>query len=201
MTVDQKLHQALSLWSLPSTAAAPLQHLLNELLKWNSAFNLTAIRDPDEALTLHILDSLTLLPYVTGPRLLDVGTGPGFPALPLAILRPDVQITALDSNGKKIRFIRQMAHELKLDNIEPVQARVEQHQGQYQQITSRAFAELKLFLDLTGHLLAPGGEWLAMKSQSAAAEIAQLPAGLQAEVLPLQVPGLQAERCLVRVRR
>lgn len=179
---------------------AALGHLLDQLLQWNTAFNLTAIRDRDEAFTLHILDSLSLLPYLTGPNLLDVGTGPGFPALPLAIVRPDIAITALDSNGKKIRFIRQMVHALKLTNVTPVQARVEQHQGQYRQITSRAFAELKLFHDLTAHLLAPGGEWLAMKSQSATAELAALPADLNAEVLPLSVPGLDAERCLVRIR-
>ncbi len=187
--------------TIDAEARAKLLTLLDQLLYWNKAFNLTAIRDRDEAFTLHILDSLSLLPYLNGSALLDVGTGPGFPALPLAIVRPDIAITALDSNSKKIRFIRQMAHDLKLANVSPVQARVEQHVGQYGQITSRAFAELRPFLDLTGHLLAPGGEWLAMKSQSASAELAALPAGLKAEVLPLTVPGLQAERCLVRVRR
>lgn len=187
--------------AIDTETAGKLLKLLDNLLLWNKAYNLTAIRDRDEAFTLHILDSLSLLPHLRGPDLLDVGTGPGFPALPLAIVRPEIAITALDSNGKKIRFIRQMVHELGLGNITPVQARVEEYRGQYQQITSRAFAELKLFLDLTEHLLAPCGEWLAMKSQSASSELLALPAGLKAEVLPLQVPGLSAERCLVRVRR
>ena len=197
-----RLHAACQSWAQPidDSQAGKLLSLLDNLLRWNQTYNLTAIRDREEAFTLHILDSLSLLPYLTGPTLLDVGTGPGFPALPLAIVRPDIAITALDSNGKKIRFIRQMVHELGLANVTPVQARVEAHHGQYQQITSRAFAELKLFHDLTTHLLATGGEWLAMKSQSAAAELAALPAGLQAEVLPLSVPGLSADRCLVRTR-
>ena len=197
-----RLHAACRSWAQPidDSQAGKLLSLLDNLLRWNQTYNLTAIRDREEAFSLHILDSLSLLPYLTGPTLLDVGTGPGFPALPLAIVRPDIAITALDSNGKKIRFIRQMVHELGLANVTPVQARVEAHHGQYQQITSRAFAELKLFHDLTTHLLATGGEWLAMKSQSAAAELAALPAGLQAEVLPLSVPGLSADRCLVRTR-
>lgn len=201
-TLLPRLQAACTSWQVALSApqANRLLTLLDQLLRWNQAYNLTAIRDREEAFTLHILDSLSLLPHVSGPTLLDVGTGPGFPALPLAIMRPDVAITALDSNGKKIRFIRQMVHELGLTNVTPVQARVEQHQGQYQQITSRAFAELKLFHDLTRHLLAPGGEWLAMKSQSATAELAAMPAGLHAEVLPLTVPGLPAERCLVRIR-
>ncbi|MFN4290171.1 MAG: 16S rRNA (guanine(527)-N(7))-methyltransferase RsmG [Permianibacter sp.] len=197
-----RLHAACQSWaqSISDSQADKLLSLLDNLLRWNQAYNLTAIRDREEAFTLHILDSLSLLPYLTGPTLLDVGTGPGFPALPLAIVRPDLAITALDSNGKKIRFVRQMVHELGLTNVTSVQARVEAHQGQYQQITSRAFAELKLFHDLTRHLLAPDGEWLAMKSQSASAELAAMPAGLNADVLPLTVPGLPAERCVVRLR-
>jgi 16S rRNA (guanine527-N7)-methyltransferase len=187
--------------AIDAGTAARLLQLLDGLLRWNQAYNLTAIRDRDEAFTLHILDSLSLLPRLSGPTLLDVGTGPGFPALPLAIVRPDIAITALDSNGKKIRFIRQMAHELGVANITPVHARVEQHRGQYQQITSRAFTELKGFIALTEHLLQPGGDWLAMKSQSAAVELAQLPTELKAEVIALDVPGLAAERCVVRVRR
>lgn len=197
-----RLHAACQSWgqSIDDGQAGKLLSLLDNLLRWNQAYNLTAIRDREDAFSLHLLDSLSLLPYLTGPSLLDVGTGPGFPALPLAIMRPDIAVTALDSNGKKIRFIRQMVHELGLANVTPVQARVEQHQGQYQQITSRAFAELKLFHDLTRHLLAPGGEWLAMKSQSASVELAAMPSSLRAEVLPLTVPGLPAERCLVRFR-
>jgi len=201
--LTDRLAQACEAWgaTLSAPAAASLVQLLDQLLRWNQTYNLTAIRDRDQAFTLHLLDSLSLLPYVTGPTLLDVGTGPGFPALPLAIVRPDIAITALDSNNKKIRFIRQMAHELGLRNVTPVHARVEHHQGQYQQVTSRAFTELKGFLDLTEALLAPGGDWLAMKSQSAASEIALLPAGLNAEVLTVHVPTLQADRCVVRVRR
>lgn len=175
--------------------------LLEALLKWNTAFNLTAIREPKQALILHLLDSLSVLPQMGDGSLLDVGTGPGFPALPLAIMRPELAVTALDSNGKKIRFIRQISHELGLANITPVQARVEAHQGQYQQIVSRAFSELAPFVQISEHLLASGGVWLAMKSQRADEEREQLGSLFRCETVELQVPGLDAYRCLVRVQR
>lgn len=186
---------------LEPTQRDQLLALLDALMTWNKAFNLTSIRNHDEALILHILDSLSIASMITGPQLLDVGTGPGFPALPVAIVRPHVKVVALDSNNKKIRFIRQMAYELKLDNIEPVQSRVEDYHGQFAQITSRAFTELDNFIALTDHLLAPDGEWLAMKSQSAAQEKAQLSSSLHAEIIPLTVPYLNADRCVVRVTR
>lgn len=186
---------------LPSAEVDKLLYLLTQLMQWNTAYNLTAIRDPAEALRLHILDSLSIFSYITGPGVLDVGTGPGFPALPLAIALPDIRFTALDSNGKKIRFIRQMVHELGLKNVEPVQSRVEMHKGQYQQITSRAFADLQLFIQLTEPLLAPQGQWLAMKSQTAQTELSALGSDYAGEVLTLQVPDLQAERSLVKVWR
>ncbi len=203
MTLANSLHtacQQLDL-SIDADREQKLLALLDALMIWNKAFNLTSIRDKNEALILHILDSLSIAKLITGPQLLDVGTGPGFPALPLAIVLPQVQITALDSNNKKIRFIRQMAHELQLRNVTPVQMRVEEFGGQFAQVTSRAFTELDNFIALTDHLLAPGGEWLAMKSQSAQQEKNALSANLKADIIPLTVPFLHAERCVVRVRR
>lgn len=203
MNLRSSLMQASTTMGLVLTdaQAEQLLQLLSQLMKWNAAYNLTAIRDEQEALKLHILDSLSLIPALSTGNLLDVGTGPGFPALPVAIIRPDIQVTALDSNNKKIRFIRQMAHDLALKNIVPVQTRVEAYVGQYQQITSRAFAELQKFVHLTEHLLAKEGVWLAMKSQLAETELKALPVGYRHEVLTLDVPGLNASRCLIKIQR
>ena len=186
---------------LTDAQAEQLLQLLAQLMKWNAAYNLTAIRDEQEALKVHILDSLSLIPALRAGEVLDVGTGPGFPALPIAIVRPDIHVTALDSNNKKIRFIRQMAHDLGQKNITPVQQRVEAFEGQFAQITSRAFAELQKFVQLTEHLLAKDGTWLAMKSQLAETELKSLPAGYRHQVLDLNVPGLNASRCLIKIQR
>lgn len=203
MSLRPILLDACKTMALPVTdsQADQLMAVLEALLKWNAAFNLTAIRDPEQALILHLLDSLSVLPHLAEGDLLDVGTGPGFPALPLAIMRPDLAVTALDSNGKKIRFIRQIAHELKLSNITPVQDRVEAHQGQYPQIISRAFSELTRFINVSEHLLAPGGVWLAMKSQRADNERERLGNAYRCVTTELKVPGLDAYRCLICVQR
>ena len=172
------------------------------LLKWNRAYNLTAVRDPEQMMIRHLLDSLALVPWVRPGEVLDVGTGAGLPGVVLAIVCPDVEVTCLDGNGKKIRFIRQMAMELKLNSVRPVQMRAEDFTGSFNQITSRALATLVDMIGWTEHLLAPGGEWLAMKGQYPDAEIAALPALIQvAEVVPLKVPGLAAERHCVRMVR
>lgn len=172
------------------------------LVKWNQAFNLTAVRDPEQMMIRHILDSLSLVPWVRPGRLLDVGTGAGLPGVVLAVVCPDLQVTCVDGNGKKIRFIRQMAMELKLNSVTPVQARAEDFTGSFDQITSRALATLADMIGWTEHLLAPNGEWLAMKGQYPQAEIAALPAAIVVrEVVPLKVPGLVAERHCVRMVR
>jgi 16S rRNA (guanine527-N7)-methyltransferase len=168
------------------------------LLKWNKTYNLTALRDPEQAISHHLLDSLAILPHVgTGP-LLDVGSGGGLPGIPLAIARPELSVSMVDTVQKKATFLQQAAIQLGLKNVVAHHARVEQMSGQYAQISSRAFAEIGLFVSLTRHLLAPGGRWLAMKGIRPDEEIAALPADICVEsIIPLQIPGLDAERHLI----
>ena len=176
-----------------------------ELQKWNAAYNLTAVRNPTEMVTRHLLDSLSLLPLlvpesrVPGPesRLLDVGSGAGLPAIPLALADPGLQVTALESNGKKARFLRHVQRTLKLPNLEVVESRAEAFQpaAPFDIIVSRAFASLADFFKLTGHLLAPGGQWVAMKGKLDPQELAGVPAGVEIrESRRLNVPGLREER-------
>ncbi|WP_297573040.1 16S rRNA (guanine(527)-N(7))-methyltransferase RsmG [uncultured Deefgea sp.] len=176
------------------------------LEKWNKTYSLTAIREPERMVPHHLLDSLAPLAKLPDHalRMLDVGSGFGTPGIPLAIARPDWQLTLLDSNHKKTTFLRQAILELKLDNISVVTDRVEAYQPEtgFQVITSRAFAELSEFVRLTGHLLADGGEWAALKGVYPYEEIALLPAGVHVVgVDSLAVPGLDAERHLVHVMK
>jgi 16S rRNA (guanine527-N7)-methyltransferase len=161
------------------------------LMKWNSSYNLTAIRDPEEMVARQLLDSLSILPLVQGGRILDVGTGAGLPGIPLAICMPDADFTLLDSNGKKTRFVRQAKLELGLNNLEVEQMRVEQlaaAQG-FDTITCRAFAALPKIVALTSGLLAPRGILLAMKGTVPEEEVAGLRrSGSEVEIVRLQVP-------------
>nr|WP_306566251.1 16S rRNA (guanine(527)-N(7))-methyltransferase RsmG [Aquabacterium sp.] len=184
------------------------------LSHWNSTFNLTALRDAPEMLSHHLSDCLRvlaplmrhlhtagLLARETPPRLLDVGSGGGLPGVVLAICCPQVQVTCVDTVGKKAAFIRQVAAELRLPNLKAEHARVEQLQGRYDLITSRAFASLPDFVGLTRSLLAEGAVWMAMKGKAPEEELTELPADVAVfHVEPLQVPGLDAERCLVWMR-
>jgi 16S rRNA (guanine527-N7)-methyltransferase len=179
-----------------------LQHKLlafrDLLLKWNRTYNLTALRDPEQVVSHHLLDSLAILPHVGGGALLDVGSGGGLPGIPLAIARPELAVTLVDAVQKKTTFLQQAAIELGLKNVAVHHARVEEMRGQYAQISSRAFADLARLVGLTRHLLEPGGRWLAMKGVRPDDEIAALPAGVAvAAVVPLTVPGLDAERHLL----
>ena len=184
--------------ALPAAAQKKLLDFRTLLLKWNKTYNLTALRDPAQAISHHLLDSLVILPHVVEGNLLDVGSGGGLPAIPLAIARPELSVTMVDTVQKKATFLQQAAIELALPNITVHHARVETMTGQYSQISSRAFAELGLFVSLTRHLLMPGGRWLAMKGVNPAAEISALPADIVVEaVIPLTVPGLDAERHLI----
>lgn len=168
------------------------------LLKWNKTYNLTALRDPQQALSHHLLDSLAILPHVGPEPLLDVGSGGGLPGIPLAIARPELAVRMVDTVQKKATFLQQAAIQLGLKNVTVNHARVEELPGQYAQISSRAFAELSLFVELSRHLLTPGGRWLAMKGVRPDAEIAALPADIVVErIIPLHVPGLEAERHLI----
>lgn len=184
--------------SLPVAAQERLLAFRDLLLKWNKVYNLTALRDPQQAISHHLLDSLVILPQVSDGNLLDVGSGGGLPGIPLAIARPELAVTLVDTVQKKATFLQQAAIELKLENVTVHHARVEEMRGHYDQISSRAFAELGLFIELTRHLLAPGGRWLAMKGARPDAEISALPADILVEaIIPLAVPGLAAERHLI----
>ena len=183
---------------LPEAAQHKLLAFRDLLLKWNKTYNLTALRDPDQAISHHLLDSLAILPHVGDGPLLDVGAGGGLPGIPLAIARPHLSVSMVDTVQKKATFLQQASIELGLKNVTVHHARVEEMQGQYAQISSRAFADLNRFVSLTRHLLAPGGRWLAMKGVRPDAELKALPADITVEaILPLTVPGLDAERHLI----
>ncbi len=174
------------------------------LKKWNSTYNLTALRDPQSVISHHILDSLTLLPYVADARgLIDVGSGGGMPGIPTAIARPDLPVALLDANSKKTAFLQQTAIELGLSNVQVITGRVEAMVGeQFDVITSRAFAELGDFVGITKQLMAKGGRWAAMKGVYPYEEIAQLPDTVEVvQVDKLQVPHLGAERHMVVLRK
>ncbi|WP_127959919.1 16S rRNA (guanine(527)-N(7))-methyltransferase RsmG [Serratia microhaemolytica] len=169
--------------------------------KWNRAYNLTSVRDPLQMLVRHIMDSIVVNQHLQGSRFIDVGTGPGLPGIPLAIVRPEAHFTLLDSLGKRVRFLRQVQHELALDNIEPVQSRVEVFtpQERFDGVISRAFASLQDMLSWCHHLpKVEQGRFYALKGVSPQQELAELPADVFLEALiPLQVPELDAERHLV----
>lgn len=174
------------------------------LKKWNKTYNLTALRDDTLMVSHHLLDSLTLLPHIAAAKTMaDVGSGGGQPGIPTAICRPDLHITLIDANTKKTAFLRQAAIELELDNVHVVSGRVEAAGDiQADVVTSRAFAELSDFIRLTHHMTSPGGFWAAMKGVYPEEEIAKLPEDVAVEsVQPLHVPGLQAERHIVIIRK
>jgi len=184
--------------------SAEQQALLLEYLalvdKWNKVYNLTAVRDPREMVSRQLLDSLSIAPFMKGPTVLDVGCGAGLPGIPLAILYPEFQVKLIDSNGKKTRFVQQAITELKLNNATVTQGRVEEldPDSQFDTITSRAFADLHLMIQLTEHLLKPKGQWAAMKSGIEELDESQLPEGKQVVIHQLQVPGeIAARRLLV----
>ena len=184
--------------NLPEEVQHKLLAFRDLLLKWNKTYNLTALRDPAQAISHHLLDSLAILPHVGTGNLLDVGSGGGLPGIPLAIARPALPVSMVDTVQKKTTFLQQGVIELALKNVTVHHARVEAMQGQYAQISSRAFAEIGLFISLTRHLLAPDGRWLAMKGVRPDDELKALPADITVEaIIPLAVPGLEAERHLI----
>jgi 16S rRNA (guanine527-N7)-methyltransferase len=191
--------------ALDPAYAAPLLDYLALLARWNRAYNLTAIREPREMLIKHLLDSLAMHPHLAGiGTLADLGSGPGLPGIPLAIVRPQLSVTLVESNGKKARFLRAAARTLRLANAHVAESRIEAFDapGTFDAITARALATLGEILRLGGHLLKPQGRLLAMKGAIPGDEIAALPAGWTVEAVhPLVVPGLGAERHLVVVGR
>lgn len=207
MTVEQQLVAgvaALGL-ALPDGAEARLLAYLALLDKWNRVYNLTAVRDAERMVSHHLLDSLTAVPYFQGGRadsirVLDVGSGGGLPGIPLAIARPELQVTLIDSIAKKTAFLLQVKAELGLKNLHVVTGRVEDFRPEagFDVITSRAFSDLKEFVTLTRHLLKPGGRWLAMKGLYPHEEIVSLPPGVKVSAdYELLVPGLEASRHLI----
>lgn len=200
-----ELEAGLSQLSLDAALATPLLDYLALLARWNATYNLTAIRDPHEMLGKHLLDSLAMQPFVQElGTLADLGTGPGLPGIPLAIAAPALQVTLVESNGKKARFLREVVRQLKLTNVQVAESRIEAFQPgtTFDAITARALATLPLILQLGGHLLDDGGRLLAMKGQVPDAEIAALPQEWRViAVHSLRIPGLQADRHLVEVVR
>ncbi|OBW93135.1 16S rRNA methyltransferase [Gallibacterium genomosp. 3] len=186
--------------SLPDQQKAQLVKLVELLHKWNKAYNLTSVRDPEEMLVKHILDSLVVSPYLQGERFIDVGTGPGLPGLPLAIINPDKQFYLLDSLGKRIRFIRNAIRELGLTNVEPVLSRVEEYQPEqkFDGVLSRAFASLQDMAEWCQHLPNEKGIFYALKGQYQEDEVKMLNDNFQIiDVIKLTVPELVGERHLI----
>lgn len=190
--------------SLSESQQHQLLAFLALLNKWNKAYNLTAVRDERVMVSRQLLDSLSILPWVTTDHLLDVGAGGGLPGIPLAIVFPEKRFTLLDSNGKKTRFLSQCVLELGLSNVEVIHGRAEDCQPDqpFTQISSRAFTALENLVTWCGQLLASEGEFLAMKGQYPDDEVAALPAGWQVESShSLKVPGADGERHLLIVTR
>lgn len=190
--------------SLSDETIKTLVTYLGMLEKWNKAYNLTAIRDVEQMISLHLLDSLATLPYITGKDIIDVGTGPGLPGMVLAICYPDKRFTLLDSNGKKTRFLTQVKMDLHIDNVTVANERVEKHdhQGDYDHVISRAFASLQDMISWTLPLPKETGNFLAMKGVYPSEEIAVLPKEVNVvSVEPLNVPNIQAERHMVVMTR
>jgi 16S rRNA (guanine527-N7)-methyltransferase len=185
---------------LPSTAVERLLAFQALLAKWNRVYNLVADADPDILLRRHLLDSLAAVPYISGPRVIDVGTGAGLPGIPLAIALPEVQFTLLDAIAKKTRFVRQVVQELGLKNVDVVHSRVEPFQPEtgFDTVITRAYAAISDMLAQTRHLCRPGTRVVALKGEYPADELAALPQGFRVEATPsLCVPGLQATRHVI----
>jgi len=177
---------------------------LQLLMTWNRAYNLTAIRDPGEMIKLHLLDSLAVLPHLSGKRLIDVGTGAGLPGIPLAIMCPERDFTLLDSNGKKTRFLFQARCDLGLSNLKEINSRVESHRPEvpYDAVLSRAFTSVADMVNKCSHLLSPEGLFLAMKGKFPQSELSEVGKDYKVNAShTLQVPGVDGERHLIVISR
>lgn len=205
MSVQSQLEDGLAAMGITLDTASTERALahLQLIAKWNRVHNLTAVREPEQMVVVHLLDSLSLLPHLGAARsVIDVGSGAGFPGIPVAIARPDLRVTLLDSSHKKGTFLEQARTELGLANVEVVCERVERFapEGGFDVVVSRAFADLADFVAQAKHLMAPGARMLAMKGVYPFEEIARVPATHRvAEVVELSVPSLDAKRHLVRV--
>jgi 16S rRNA (guanine527-N7)-methyltransferase len=204
--LDPLLGAGAAALGVPLTAEqrARLLRLVAELMEWNGRFNLTAIREPAEMVRKHLLDSLAVQPFLAGERIADVGTGPGFPGLPLAVVNPARRFTLLEATAKKARFVEHAAGALGLDNVEVVNSRAEAWKPRqpFDTVVCRALGKLHEFIRFAGHLCARDGRMLAMKGQYPEAELEAVPRGWRVvAVHRLDVPGLDAERHLVELAR
>lgn len=178
-------------------ARACMVDYLKHLETWNASYNLTAVRDPEEMVVRHLLDSLAAAPYIKGDTVADVGTGPGLPGIPLALAQPGKAYTLIESNGKKAAFLRHAVRTLALQNVTVVQERSDDYRprGGFDTVICRAFAETDLALKMAGHLCVPGGRFVLLKGRDPAEELKQISGAFRvAEVVSLQVPELEAER-------
>lgn len=206
MTLAEQLARGVAALGLelPPDRQARLLAFAGLLAKWNRTYNLTALREASQMLTHHLLDSLAVLPHLDGISIADIGSGGGLPGIPLAIARPELRMSLVESSHKKASFLKQAQIELALENTEIVNERVEQWQPRrmLDGVISRAFSEMADFVRLTDHLVDSGGRWYAMKGVNPHDEIARLPAEFRvAEVIALEVPGLSAARHLLVIRR
>jgi 16S rRNA (guanine527-N7)-methyltransferase len=186
----------------PSAAVEQLAAFVALLERWNKVYNLTAVRRPEEMVGRHILDSLSILPWLRGRRILDVGSGAGLPGIPLAIARPDFAFFLLDSSGKRTRFMIQAVSDLRLNNVTVIRSRIEEYRSTaaFDSVLSRALGSLAAMLATAGGLCAPAGRLLAMKGKYPDNELRNLPKGYKVvEVIPLSIPALDAERHLVHL--
>ena len=199
MNLKEKIKRGLVALSLEShiEVAEKLEQYLALITKWNKVTNLTSIDDPEQMVLLHLLDSLTIQPYISGSRILDVGSGAGLPGIPLALINEDKDFILLDSNGKKTRFMLQATIELGIKNVEVVQSRAQDFGGKFDQVVCRAFTGTGDFVKSCSHLLAPEGSLLAMKGP-AESEVTLLP-GFKQSIHQLNVPDLVSERYLIEI--
>lgn len=179
-----------------------LENYLVLLDKWNRSFNLTSITDKDKMITHHLLDSLSVVKLIQGPNVADVGTGAGLPGIPLAIALPQWQFTLIDANSKKTRFLTQSKIELGIRNVDVIHSTIEEFpkQGNFDTVVTRAFAAVKEIYEKSHSMVKPGGQILAMKGRQPREEAALLPQGVDYNLQQLEVPGLLAERHVVKIR-
>jgi 16S rRNA (guanine527-N7)-methyltransferase len=201
MSLKEKIESGLVALTLKShpEVVEKLEQYLALITKWNKVTNLTSIDNPDQMVVLHLLDSLSIQPYLSGHRILDVGSGAGLPGIPLALINQDKDFILLDSNGKKTRFMVQAAIELGIRNIEVVHSRAQDFQGEFDHVVCRAFAGTDDFVKTCSHLLAPGGTLLAMKGPAESAVTRQ--PGFKQSIHQLHVPDMPSERYLIEIGR
>lgn len=205
MSIQENILQGIQQMGLelPMEGVEMLTTYLQLLERWNHVYNLTAVRDPLEMVPRHILDSLSILPWLRGPRVLDVGSGAGLPGIPLAVARPELQFCLLDSNGKRTRFLQHVATQLALSNVSIAHTRIEDFQpvDNFDAITSRALSSLHSMVKWCERLCQPDGILLAMKGAKAEDELAALPSHWVVSIHSLQVPGLASRHHLMSLSR